>query len=332
MTKAVWSRASPSFLALSGYPAIPENWKPGPNYPFRFIQLPSSEFDAIETIDTDVLIVGSGCGGGVVARHLAVDCGLGDKILVVEKGYHFETQHFPMNQEAGCQLLFENGAVINTEDSSTAVAAGACWGGGGSVNWSVMLELQNYVRKEWADQGLPLFTLPEFQAAIDHVWKVTGTSEAIRHNPANKVILDGSDKLGWANKVVSLNTAGKEHYCGQCHFGCFSAKKQGPAQCWLSEAANAGARCMEGFTVEKVLFEDNNAVEKVAKGVIGSWVSRDANNGVSAPLTQKIRKVQINAKRVVLSTGSLWSPVILKKSGLTVCRDIFSPTTLTSRC
>ena len=44
-------------------------------------------------IYTDVVIVGSGCGGGVSAKNLAE---AGHKVIVVEKAYHYSPQHLPM--------------------------------------------------------------------------------------------------------------------------------------------------------------------------------------------------------------------------------------------
>ena len=325
LAKIVWVRSSPLFTLLVGFPSVPENWKPGPNYPFDFIQIQASKSAAPEIIETDVLIVGSGCGGAVVARHLAWDCGLGDKVLVIDKGYHFSTEHLPMDSEAGLEHLYENNGMVTSDDGSVTLVAGSCWGGGGTVNWSVMLQTQDYVRREWADQGLSLFTSQAYQDAMDHIWDVVGTSDkAIRHNPGNNVILEGSKKLGWKVKACPQNTGGKEHYCGHCHLGCSSAEKQGPATSWLPDAARAGAKFMEGFTVSKVVLEDGAQGKKIATGVIGTWASRDGNGAVAPPMAERtLRQVHIKAKKVVLSAGSLWSPVLLQNSGLEVR---YSPT------
>ncbi|KAJ2892020.1 long chain fatty alcohol oxidase [Zalerion maritima] len=317
IARVLWTRTSPQFLSLSGYPAVPENWKNVPSFPFKFIQIPHSKDDTPAVIETDVLIVGSGCGGGAVARHLANDCQLGDKVLVVDKGYFFKNDRFPMDQVAGLQHLYENNGFVMSDDSSVSALAGSCWGGGGTINWSVMLQLQDYVRKEWASQGLPLFASQELQDAFDHIFQVSGALTARRHNPQSNVILEGSKKLGWEADETPLNNGGKEHYCGQCHLGCSSGEKQGPSNRWLPDAAKVGARCMEGFEVGKILFEGSGA-DRAATGVIGIWTSRDSNGELAGALGHRVvRPVHIKAKKVVLSCGSLWSPVILKKSGLT---------------
>ena len=122
--------------------------------------------------------------------------------------------------------------------------------------------------------------------------------------------------------AVPQNTGGNEHYCGRCSLGCAAAEKQGPIISWLPDAAKSGATFAEGFKVERVLFEDING-QKTAVGVKGIWTSRNTNGGVDGPLSdQTQREVIIRAKKVVISCGALWSPIILLNSGLTVSLDM----------
>ncbi len=198
--------------------------------------------------------------------------------------------------------------------------AGSNWGGGGTVNWSASLQPQSFVRNEWSkDRGLPLFTSPEFQESLDRVCDRMGVSDKyIRHNHSNQVLMEGARRLGMTYKAVPQNTGGNEHYCGHCTLGCGAAEKQGPVVSWLPDAQRAGAQFAEGFAVEKVLFENVKGV-KTAVGVQGIWKSRNKNGGVDGPDSEKtVVPVIVKAKKVIISCGTLWSPIILKKSGLTV--------------
>lgn len=119
-------------------------------------------------------------------------------------------------------------------------------------------------------------------------------------------------------KAVPQNTGGQEHYCGHCTLGCGAAEKQGPVVSWLPDAQRAGARFVEGMDVQKVLFENVNGV-KTAVGVSAIWTSRNGTGGVDGPDSGKrIVPVVVRAKKVIISSGTLWSPIILKRSGLTV--------------
>lgn len=304
---------------LSGYSDTPQDWKPSQGFDFKFIQFESDQNDQV--LEADVVIIGSGCGGGVSAKNLAE---AGHSVLIVDKAYHFPPTQLPMAQDAGCNYLYDNNGFYITEDSGCNVSAGSAWGGGGTVNWSVCLRLQDSVRKEWADTGLPFFTSPEFDECTDRVWEVQGAgTDQIRHNHRNQVLLNGSKKLGWAARETALNTAGKEHYCGHCHLGCGSAEKRGPAQSWLPDAAQAGAQFIEGFNVEKILFEEDG---QTAIGVEGEWTSRDAAGGVSGPDSERVkRRITIRAKKVIMAAGTLWSPMVLMKSGINVSCEIIGP-------
>jgi hypothetical protein len=308
-------QTNPLFRELTGYRDTPEDYRPGPDVDFNFLQFDSG--DEPVTLEADVVIVGSGCGGAVCAKNLAE---AGHRVLVVDKSHYFQPSQLPMAQDAACHYLFENAGFIGTDDASVNVLAGSCWGGGGTVNWSVSLQTQGFVRKEWAEErGLPFFTSELFQDSLDRVCDFMGVSnEHIRHNHRNKAMKDGSRRLGWHAVEVPQNTGGTEHYCGQCHLGCGSADKKGTAVSWLPAAARAGAQCIEGFKVDRVTFEDSEDSRR-ATGVVGSWISRDADGGVTGPVEERTtRQIIIKAKKVIIAGGSLNSPLLLLKSGLKV--------------
>ncbi|KAK3939899.1 hypothetical protein QBC46DRAFT_449951 [Diplogelasinospora grovesii] len=314
---SAWLQTSPLFRQVGGFDEVPPNWKAGPAEDFEFLQFPSGQSEAV--LETDVVIVGSGCGGGVCAKVLAE---AGHRVVVVDKGHYFPPSQLPMPQDQGAHYMFENNGVIASSDSAVNVIAGSCWGGGGSVNWSVCLQTQGFVRREWAEEhGLPFFETNEFQECLDRVCGFMGAGESdnsIQHSHRSQVLLDGSRKLGWHAKVCPQNTRGKEHPCGHCHLGCGSAEKQGPAVSWLPAAAKTGrAKFVEGFSVDKVTWRENSG-KKRAAGIVGTWTSRDANGGVSGPDEERTtRRVRIKAKKVIVSAGSLNSPLVLLRSGLT---------------
>jgi choline dehydrogenase-like flavoprotein len=313
--KNIWLRTSPTFAQLSGFPSAPKDYKPGKAFDYDFIQFAAGQEPAL--LETDVVIVGSGCGGAVCAKNLAE---AGHRVIVVDKARYFPPSALPMTQEAGTIHLFEDGGASFSDDSSIAVTAGSVWGGGGTVNWSASLQTQGYVRKEWAqDRGLTFFETSEFQTCLDRVCHRMGVSaDHIRQNHGNNVLLDGSRKLGYSAKPVPQNTGGHEHYCGYCMFGCATGEKQGPVETWLPDAARAGARFVEGFKVARVLF-DQGSGRKTAIGVEGTWTSRNSSGGIAGPLSDRIvRKVIVKAKKVIVSCGTLWSPVVLLNSGLKV--------------
>jgi choline dehydrogenase-like flavoprotein len=311
ISKQTWIKTSPSLRRVLGIPRVPVGMKPGKGHDYEFIQVPPG--DKPEIIETGVLIVGSGCGGAVSAKNLAE---AGHRVLVVEKAYHWTPEHFPMREVDGWHHLFMNGSFLTSDDSSLSIVAGQAWGGGGTVNWSASLQTQGYVRREWASKGLPFFTSQDFQNALDRICGRMGVStEYVKHNRANEMLLEGARQMGWNAKTVPQNTGGKQHDCGFCNFGCGSCEKQGPVVSFLPDAAKAGAQFMEGFHAEKIIFSKKGG-KQVATGVLGTWQSRDINGGVSgSPVNQ--RKVIIKARRIIVSAGTMQSPLLLLRSGLT---------------
>lgn len=300
LAKNLHLKTSRLFPTITGYTAIPLHYRPGPSFDYKFLQFSMPAVSTPVVLDFDVVIVGSGVGGGVSAKNLAE---AGFSVLVVDKSYYYPPSSLPMTEAQGHIHMFDNGGVSQSQDGSMNIISGSNFGGGGSINWSACLQTQGYVRKEWA-KTLPMFESEEFQEALDRVSDRMGVSDKhIRHNHGNQKLLEGARRMGYAAKAVPQNTNGNEHYCGHCALGCSGGEKQGPNVCWLPDAARAGAQFIEGLDVERVLLEKGKAV-----GIKGVWTSREKEK----------REVVVKARRVIVSAGTIYSPILLKKSGLKV--------------
>lgn len=307
---AIWTKTSPTISPVLGFPRSPVHGKQGKGFDYSFIQFPPGAES--QEMETDVVIIGSGCGGGVCAKNLAE---AGNRVIVLDKAYHWGPEYLPMTESDAGIHLFANGGIESSDDSSIACISGQSWGGGGTINWSASLQTQGFVRKEWADQGLPFFTSSEFQYSLDRICHRMGVStDHVEHNKNNAYLAEGARRLGYSHKVVPQNTGGNKHYCGYCTLGCGSAEKQGPAASFLPDAERAGAQFIEGFQADKIIFETIQG-KKTAIGVKGTWTSRDSSGGVNGS-DRITRYVSIKAKRVIASAGTLQSPLLLLRSGL----------------
>lgn len=110
LVKQNWVKVTPTLYPLLNLPRVPVHGKPTPGFDFDFIQIPPGE--PAEVLETDVVIVGSGCGGGVVAKKLAE---AGHRVIVVDKGYHWPSEHFPMTEAEGWSHLFMGGGALVCE-------------------------------------------------------------------------------------------------------------------------------------------------------------------------------------------------------------------------
>jgi hypothetical protein len=105
--KQTWIKSTEALAPMLGIPRVPIGMVPGKGFDYEFLQFPSGAEP--EVIETDVVIVGSGCGGGVSAKNLAE---AGYRVLVTEKAYHWTPDHFPMSEADGWNHLFMSGAYI----------------------------------------------------------------------------------------------------------------------------------------------------------------------------------------------------------------------------
>ncbi|GJJ72308.1 long-chain-alcohol oxidase [Entomortierella parvispora] len=258
---------------------------------YDFIKVPA---EGVE-LTFDVVIVGSGAGGGVMAAELSA---AGKRVLVIEKGHHYGQHELTLNQCDGLTNLYESSGSLTTTDGALTVLAGATWGGGTTVNWCASLQLPYFVREEWAKQGLPYFNTPAYQKSIDAVIARLGISDQyLKHNTPNRLLLEACHKLGYPYKNIPQNTAHQEHSCGWCGFGCRFGEKQGTMMTFLQDAKDHGAQFMQDSFVEKVLVQKGRAV-----GVVGY------QNGGG--------RFAIKANKVVVSAGSIHTPALLQRSGL----------------
>lgn len=340
LAQIFWLMDLPIFRELTGYPIVPVNWKPGADVGFSFLQFPARpalDFDEDKSsmpeehttaaepplpsvvIETDIVIVGSGCGGAVAAKVLSE---AGHRVLVVDKGYYLPPSSLPVSG-AATALLFDR-QVVDSVDKSMSLLTAATWGGGGTVNWSVSLRTSAAVREEWAagGPGMEFFRGRDYDACMDRVCARMGVgTEAVVQTHRGRVLMEGARRLGWAADVCPQNSGGKAHSCGHCTLGCASGEKMGPTRCWLPDAAKAGAEFIEGFEVGRVTFEEGDGGgiggKRRATGVVGTWTSRDAKGQMAGP-DRTVREVVVKAKRVIVASGALWSPLLLASSGLTV--------------
>lgn len=95
LVRVCWAQTDEFFHQMNTYIEYPIG-QAGSPFDFNFMQLSDDSEPAV--VETDVVIVGSGCGGAVCAKVLAE---AGHKVVVVDKGYYFPPSHLPMTAERG---------------------------------------------------------------------------------------------------------------------------------------------------------------------------------------------------------------------------------------
>lgn len=313
LRKAFQSLKKLSLFAHYGIdgPASLSEWKvigyPGPNPstpagPPERIQLTTPRDG--EQMDCDVVVVGSGAGGGIAAGILAE---AGYAVIVLEKGPYLEGAEFNQHEVERIRSSYEKQGAMTSQDGGVGIFAGSCLGGGTTINWTACFETPDYVRGEWAKEAGLGFAL---EGAYEHhmasvMASISANKAHSTRNPQNELLWKSIEKLGREPGLIARNVqgcGGEGHAdCGYCGLGCRSGTKQSTLRTWLRRAADKGARILAHTHAERILQTNGKA----------SGVDAVYQSPGEAP-----RNFTIRAKRVVVAAGALHSPALLLRSGL----------------
>jgi choline dehydrogenase-like flavoprotein len=258
------------------------------------------------TYDCEVLVIGSGAGGGVVAGELA-QAGL--DVLVLEKGPYFDGPDFTQREADMLGQLYEARGALSTQDGGLNLLAGACLGGGTTVNWAGAFRTPDYILDEWArEHAAPHFTSAAFQASLDAVSKALSVNtDYPRHNGQNEALRTGSAHLGQATHLIPRNEKGLTdsdahfQHLGYSSLGDGQGIKQGTLNTYLRTAVAHGARLLPSTQALRVTTAAGRATgaEAVHTTAAGQQV-----------------RIGVRARVVVVAGGAVHTPALLLRSGL----------------
>jgi choline dehydrogenase-like flavoprotein len=249
------------------------------------------------TLTCDVVIVGSGAGGAVVAAELAAH---GTDVVVLEKGGYANEADFTHLEGEALERLYDGGGLFATRDLGLVILQGATLGGGTVINYTTSFKTPEAVREEWATQhALPHFTRGQFTQSLDAVAQRLGVNtEHAAPSGRDRVLIRGLERLGWHHGLLPRNVRActQDDVCGYCGYGCRAGAKQSTLATYLPDAAARGTRIVVGCDVRRVLIEAGRAT------------------GVTARVGDHM--LTVRAKAVVVAAGSIHSPALLLRSGV----------------
>lgn len=268
----------------------------------------------------DVVVIGSGYGGGVSASRIART---GKSVAVLERGQEFVTGTFPRRFPDLKNQIRISSRITTTGPKSALfdvrlgddmhIVVGCGLGGGSLVNGGVALSPDQRVFDDpvWPEEIRHDGLLGEgFRAA--HAWIRPARHKNASDMTKYKALKAAADELGhsvFASPLTvsfedTVNPAGVTQpactLCGDCCGGCNVGAKNTVAMTYLPDAVRHGAHV---FTEIDVRY--------IAKQIDGTWFIH-----ISAidPETGQIGKFQLHADIVVLAAGTLGSTEILLRS------------------
>ncbi len=258
------------------------------------------------SLDADVVIVGSGAGGAVVASELSR---AGRSVVILEEGDWVRPEEYRQLSPGGMlrRTWREAGlsAAVGVGDTPfISVLQGKCVGGSSVLTGGVCFRIPDEVLHEWShDLGLTSMT-PEgvdrsFEV-VERVVHVETVPDGMRSR-STELFVDGAAKMGIPMKSMRRNTSGCRGV-SRCNFGCPHGAKLSVDISFLPDACAHGATIVSDALVERV-----DITGGVARGVRGHLRMEDGERGPP---------FEVRAKLVVVACGSLHTPLLLRSSGL----------------
>jgi choline dehydrogenase-like flavoprotein len=264
---------------------------------------PLTPADPHTTLSADVVVVGSGAGGGLIAGELAR---AGLAVVVVEAGGYYNEADFNQSEVWAYQNLYWRGGATPTTDQNVGLLAGSCLGGGTVVNWTNSIRTKPWVRREWAEEHGLTDVATDFDRHLDAVCGRIGVNgDCSDLNRVQQGMQRAAETLGWSFVRTSRNVDPARYdpaTAGYIGFGDQSGAKQSTLKTYLQDAADHDARILVRCAVTRVLVENGRAA-----GVEATWTD---------PATGATAEVLVKAPRVVVAAGSLESPGVLLRSAI----------------
>ena len=255
-----------------------------------------------EVLEADVVVVGSGAGGGTIAGVLAAQ---GKSVVVLEAGIATsERDYRQLEVEASTTLMYRNGLSVSA-DGNIGLLAGATLGGGTTINWHNCVKPSAEVRREWAEHGLADVDTPEFDRHLEAVLARMGANaDCSDFNGPHQRMAEGAKALGWSMHTAVRNVDPGTYdpvAAGYTQFGDPSGSKRGTLNTYLRDAYDAGARILARTRADRVTVADGRAT-----GVVATYTGPDGER----------RSLEVRAADVVVACGALETPALLLRSGI----------------
>jgi choline dehydrogenase-like flavoprotein len=246
-------------------------------------------------VECDVVVVGTGAGGGVVGRELA-DRGLA--VVFVEEGEHHRRDQFD-GRSVNAHKRFYRGA-FTVGNAPMPIFMGRLVGGSTAINGGTCFRTPNWVLERWCeDLGTDELSPAAMEPHFDHVERYLEVGPSPREviGPIADFVARGCDAMGWSHMAVPRNAPGCDGK-GFCDFGCRTDARRGTNLSYVPAALGKGALLLTAARVDRVLLEAGRRAVGVEATTSGG------------------KTLRVRSRAVVLAGGAIPTPLLLLKQGI----------------
>lgn len=251
-------------------------------------------------LEADVVIVGTGAGGGVTAETLAL---AGLSVILIEEGPLKSSRDFKMREAEAYPHLYQESAARKTLDKAINILQGRSVGGSTTVNWTSSFRTPNPTLDFWRQQ----FSLNDYNAEALAPWflmmeqRLNVSTWLTPPNENNDILKRGAAKLGIPAAAIMRNVRGCWNL-GYCGMGCPTNAKQSMLVTTIPAALERGARLYTRLRAQQLQISGDKVEALLCLAM--------QENG----LETSGKRVTVRAKHYVLSGGAINTPGLLLRS------------------
>jgi choline dehydrogenase-like flavoprotein len=272
-------------------------------------------------LEADVVIVGTGAGGGTAAETLSR---AGLRVVLLEAGPLKTSSEFDMEERPAYRDLYQEGTGRGTKDGGMVILQGRSVGGSTTVNWTTSFRTPPQTLKFWADHmsvsGCSVDEMAPYFEHMEQRLNIHQWPQAPNEN--NAMLQRACEKLGYEWAKIHRNVRGCLNL-GLCGLGCPVDAKQSMLTTTIPGALDNKAKLVHRARVVRVIGEGDKVL-----GVEAEALTPNVRGTTGQMIT-------VRATRTILSGGAMNTPAVLLRSnvpdpyGRIGKRTFLHPTTLT---
>ena len=250
----------------------------------------------------DIVIIGSGAGGGTVAAELSQMTKGGIRVLLLEQGPRVSPEEMTGREVEMARALYADDGAFLTSKGTVSLAFARAYGGSTLVYTGTSLVAPERVIRSWGVSGLTSGDVARRSAKylVQNEVHLLPPEEL---NENNRLFVTGCRSAGFRAEQFPVNVRGCKG-SSMCNLGCPNGAKLGTNAVQLPFAERNGVEVVTRAEVRRI---EERAVhlrvrdkQPGEKGAPGEWAAGE---------------YRVRAKVIVCAGGAIGTPALLLRSG-----------------